>query len=324
MEHTVVLCDNKTVARTDQVEILEAAGATIQTLDEKSESAVAEAVRGAHGIIVDAATPVTESVIAGSDTLRVVGRAGIGVDNIDVEAATAHGVTVVNVPDYSLDEVSTHALALLLACVRAIPQYDRVVKAGTWDWKTSRPLNRLADGTLGLVGFGGIARRLAAKLRTFGVEILATDPYVGAATMRNYDVEKVSFEELLERVEYLSIHVPLSDETRLLFSTAEFERLSEDCILINTSRGAVIDEAALREALETGQIAQVGLDVLNSEPPSADNPLLAREDVIVTPHAAWYSEESQEDLSKGVAEAVTAVLGGDSPHGVVNPETPWI
>lgn len=324
MEHTIVLCDNKTVDRTDQTEILEAAEATIQTLDEKSESTVAEAVRGAHAIIVDAATPVTQSVIEGSDTLRVVGRAGIGVDNIDVEAAIAHDVTVVNVPYYSLDEVSTHALALLLACVRTVPQYNRAVKTGTWDWKIGQSLNRLSDGTLGLVGFGGIARRLAAKLRTFGVEIIATDPYVDAATMRNYDVEKVSFEDLLERVEFLSIHVPLYDETRHMFSTAEFERLSEDCILINTSRGSVIDQAALIEALETNQVAQVGLDVLETEPPAVDNPLLARDDVIVTPHAAWYSEESREDLSRGIAETVVSVLQGDSPHGIVNPGKPWI
>jgi D-3-phosphoglycerate dehydrogenase len=324
MEHTIVLCDNKTVDRTDQIEILEAAGATIETLDDKSESTVAEAVRGAHGIIVDAATPITQSVVEGSDTLQVVGRAGIGVDNVDLEAAMAHGVTVVNVPDYSLEEVSTHAFALLLACVRTIPQHDRAVKTGTWDWKTGRPFNRFSEGTLGLVGFGGIARRLAAKLRTFGVDIIATDPYVGAATMRDYNVEKVSFEELTDRVEYLSIHVPLYDETRHMFSTTEFERLSESCIIINTSRGSVIDESALVEALETNQIARAGLDVLESEPPAYNNPLLERDDVIVTPHTAWYSEKSREELSKGVADAVTTVLGGDTPHSVVNPEKSWI
>ncbi|MGB9932626.1 C-terminal binding protein [Haloarcula amylolytica] len=324
MEYTIVLCDNKTVNRTDQVDILEAGGATVETLDEKTEEAVAQAVRGAHGIVVDAATPVTKRVIEGSKTLRVVGRAGIGVDNIDVEAAIDHDVTVVNVPDYSLDEVSNHALALLLACVRNVPQYDRAVKTGTWDWRTGQPLNRLSDGTLGLAGFGGIARRLATKLQSFGVDVIATDPYVDAATMRDYDVKKVSFDELIERVEYLSIHVPLYEKTRHMFSTAEFKRLSEECILINTSRGSVIDEAALREALETGQIARVGLDVLELEPPAVDNPLLYRDDVIVTPHAAWYSEESQEDLSKGVAEAVTAVLRGNSSYRVVNPETPWV
>lgn len=324
MEDTVVLCDEKTVNESDRVDILEAGGATVEMLDEKTEDAVADAVRGATGIIVDAATPVTKRVIEGSETLRVVGRSGIGVDNIDMDAASDNNVTVVNVPDYSLDEVSTHALTLLLSCVRNVPQYDRGVKSGTWDWTTGQPLNRVSDGTLGLVGFGNIARRLAAKLRTFGLDVIATDPYVDAATMRDYGVENVSFDELIERVDYLSVHVPLYAETRHMFSTREFERLSDDCIIVNTSRGPVIDEAALIEALETGQIAKVGLDVLESEPPASDNPLLDRDDVIVTPHTAWYSEESKADLSKGVAEAVVAVLQGDSPHAVVTPDKPWI
>ena len=324
MEQTIVLCDEKTVDQTDQAEILEAAGATLETLEEKTEAAVAAAVSGADGIIVDAATPVTRRVLEGTDTLRVVGRAGIGVDNIDVEAAANNGITVVNVPDYSLEEVSTHAFALLLACNRAISQYDHTVKSGTWDWKAGRPLHRLSGGTLGLVGFGGIARRLAAKLRTFGVDVIAADPYVDASTMRDYDVGKVSFDELLERVDYLSIHVPLYDETRHMFSTDEFERLSERCIVINTSRGPVIDETALVAALESGEIARVGLDVLESEPPDPENPLLERDDVVITPHTAWYSRTSQRDLSEGVARAVAAVLRDESHDSVVDPETPWI
>jgi D-3-phosphoglycerate dehydrogenase len=324
MERTIVLCDDKTVDRTDQVEILEAAGATLETLDEKTEAAVADAVRGAHGIIVDAATPVTPKVVEATETLQVIGRAGIGVDNIDVEAAVDSDVRVVNVPKYSLDEVSTHAFALLLACVRAIPQYDRSVKAGTWNWRTGRPLDRLSGQTLGLAGFGSIARRLASKLRTFGVDLIATDPYVDASTMRDYDVEEVSFDALLGRVDRLSIHLPLYDETRHVFSTPEFERLSDHCIVVNTSRGSIIDQEALEEALETDEIARVGLDVLESEPPAAGSTLLERDDVVVTPHTAWYSEASREDLSEGVARAVAAVLRGETPDNVVDPEAPWI
>jgi len=324
MEQTIVLCDDKTVDRTDRVEILEATGATLEVLDEKTEAAVAAAVAGADGIIVDAATPVTRRVLESTDTLRVVGRAGIGVDNIDVEAAEDNGITVVNVPNYSVEEVSTHAFALLLACNRAIPRRDRAVKTGTWDWRVGRPVHRLSGKTLGLAGFGGIARRLAAKLRTFGLDVIATDPHVDASTMRDYDVEKVSFGELLDRVDYLSLHVPLYDETRHMLSTDEFERLSESCIVINTSRGSVIDETALVAALESGEIARAGLDVLESEPPAPENPLLERDDVVVTPHTAWYSRASQEDLSEGVARAVAAVLRDETHHNVVDPETPWI
>ena len=324
MDFTVVLSDDMTVDPSHQSRILEAAGAELETLDEKTESAVVDAVRGADGIIVDASTPVTERVIDAGETLRVVGRAGIGVDNIAVDAAADAGVTVVNVPDYCLDEVSTHALTLLLACVRAVPTQDRAVRSGTWDWTLGRPIHRIAGRTLGLVGFGGIARRLAAKLRTFGVDVIATDPDVDPETMRDYGVERVGFGELLDRVDYLSVHVPLYEGTRHLLSTAEFERLDDDCILVNTARGPVVDEAALVAALESGEIARAGLDVLESEPPAPGNPLLDRDDVVLTPHTAWYSEESHDDLSEGVAGGVAAVLRGETPRNVLDPETTWI
>ena len=324
MTYSVVLSDDKTVDSEHQTEILEAIGAEVTTLDEKSEAAVAAAATEADALIVDAGTPVTAAVFETAEALEVVGRSGIGVDNIDVDAAAANGVTVVNVPTYSLDEVSTHAFSLLLACARAVPQYDRAVKTGTWDWTTGQPLHRMAGRTLGLAGFGGIARRLAAKLRTFGVEVIASDPHVSAATMRDYDVEKVSFEALLDRVDYLSIHTPLYEETRGLFSTEEFERLSDDCIVVNTARGPVVDEEALVEALDRGEIARAGLDVLETEPPAPDNPLLDRDDVVLTPHAGWYSEESRNDLSEGVASGVAAVLRGEDHEGIVDPETPWV
>lgn len=324
MTYSVVLSDDKTVDSRHQTEILEAIGAEVTTLDEKTEAAVVAAARDVDALIVDAGTPVTAAVFDEAEALRVVGRSGIGVDNIDIDAAAENDITVVNVPTYSLDEVSTHAFSLLLSCVRAVPQYDRAVRGGTWDWETAKPLHRMAGRTLGLVGFGSIARRLAAKLRSFGLDIVATDPYVGAATMRDYDVEKVSFETLLDRADYLSIHTPLYEETRGLFSTAEFERLSDDCILVNTARGPVVDEDALVDALERGEIRRAGLDVLESEPPAPDSPLLERDDVVLTPHTAWYSEESREDLSEGVASGVAAVLRGEDHEGIIDPGTPWV
>jgi D-3-phosphoglycerate dehydrogenase len=324
MEYTVVLSDTKAVDPADRAEILEAAGAEIELLDDASADSVAAAVRGADALIVDAYTPVTADVLAAGDSLRVVGRAGIGVDNIDLEAAAEHGVTVLNVPHYCLEEVSTHALALLLACVRGVPKHDRAVKAGDWDWRTHRPVGRMAGRTLGLVGFGSIARRLAAKLRTFGLELVAADPYVEAARMADYGVEKVAFGALLDRSDYVSVHAPLSADTRGLLSTPEFGRLADHAVVVNTARGPVIDEDALVEALEAGEIAGAGLDVLESEPPEPDSPLLEREDVVLTPHSAWYSEESRADVSAGVAEGVAAALRGETPPGVLDPETPWL
>jgi len=323
MEYTVVLSDHKTVDPAHQATILEAAGASVEVLDDASERSVAAAAERADGLIVDAYTPVTEAVVADSG-LTVVGRAGIGVDNIDVEAAADHGVTVVNVPHYCLDEVATHALALLLACVRAVPQHDRAVRSGEWDWRSQQPLYRMDGRTLGLVGFGSIARRLAAKLRTFGVDVVATDPHVSAARMDDYGVETVAFEALLDRVDYLSVHVPLYEGSRHLLSTEEFRRLADHAVLVNTARGPVVDGAALAEALEAGELARAGLDVLEAEPPAPEDPLLGREDVVVTPHTAWYSEESRADLSEGVASDVAAVLRGETPEGVLDPDTPWL
>jgi D-3-phosphoglycerate dehydrogenase len=324
MEHTVVMSDEKTVDPRTQREILEAAGARIEVLDERTEAAVADAVRGADGLVVDSRTPVTARVFGASETLRVVGRAGIGVDNVDLAAAAERDVTVVHVPDYCLDEVSTHALSLLLACVRNVPLQDRRTGEGTWDWREGRPLHRMRGRTLGLAGFGGIARRLASKLRAFGLEVVAYDPYVKATVMADYGVEKVGFEALLDRLDYLSIHVPLYGETRAMFSTDEFERMADHAVLVNTARGPVVDEAALLDALESGEIARAGLDVLESEPPDAENALLAREDVVVSPHTAWYSEESRRDLSRSVASDVAAVLDGEAPTDPVDPELPWV
>mgnify|MGYP002338671042 FL=1 len=320
----MVMSDEKTVDPRTQREILEAAGARIEVLDERTEAAVADAVRGADGLVVDSRTPVTAQVLGASETLRVVGRAGIGVDNVDVAAAAERDVTVVHVPDYCLDEVSTHALSLLLACVRNVPLQDRRTGEGTWDWREGRPLHRMRGRTLGLAGFGGIARRLASKLRAFGLEVVAYDPYVKATVMADYGVEEVGFEALLDRLDYLSIHVPLYGETREMFSTDEFERMADHAVLVNTARGPVVDEAALLDALETGEIARAGLDVLESEPPDAENPLLAREDVVVSPHTAWYSEESRRDLSRSVASDVAAVLDGEAPTDPVDPELPWV
>ncbi len=324
MTYRVVISDNKTVDPATQEEILEAAGAEIEILDAKTEQRVIEAVRGADGLIVDAATPVTARALAATDTLRVVGRAGIGVDNVDVAAAEDEEIVVVNVPDYCLDEVSTHAFALLLACVRSIAVYDRSTRDGEWDWQVGAPMRRLRGRTLGLAGFGGIARRLAAKVRGFGLEVIAHDPNVDATTMTDYDVEAVAFDGLVARSDYLSVHVPLYEATRGLFSTEEFAAMDDDAVLVNTARGPVVDEDALYAALTEGEIARAGLDVLTTEPPDPDHPLLSLDSTVVTPHTGWYSEESRRDLSRGVAGDVAAVLTGEEPRSRVDPSTPWI
>lgn len=319
----VVISDDKTVDYDVEREVLAEAGASVETTLATTPEAVVEACEGAAGLIVNAGTPVTRAVFEACEDLRVVGRAGIGVDNVDVRAAADHGVTVVHVPDYCVDEVSTHALALLLGLVRSVPTYDRGTRAGEWDWEAGRPIRRLRGETLGLVAFGKIPRRLARKVDGFGLDVLAHDPAVAAHEMAHFGVEKVDFEELLARSDLLSVHAPLYEETEGLLDADAFERMGEGVVLVNTARGPVVDEVALADALEDGTVARAGLDVLEEEPP-VNSPVVGREDVVVTPHAAWYSETSMVDLRRSVAEDVARVLDGEAPRAPVDPDTPWV
>jgi D-3-phosphoglycerate dehydrogenase len=288
----------------------------------RTPGAVLDALGDADGSIINAATPVAREVLERAEGLRVVGRAGINVDNVDVAAAAENGVRVLNVPDYAVEEVSTHALALLLACVRKLHVYDSQVKAGAWSWEDGRPLHRLRGETVGLLAFGEIARRFATKLAGFGLDVAAYDPYVSSEAMAEFGVEKVGFEELLETSDVLSVHAPLTDETEGLLDAEAFAAMPDDVVLINTARGGVIDVGALEDAFSKGSIGAAGLDVFDPEPPE-DSPLLDREDVLLTPHTAWYSEESRRELSRSVATDVRRVLNGEEPDSPVDPESGW-
>jgi len=292
----------------------------------RSPEAVAAAAEDAVGIVVDASTPVTAEALAAAEglELEVVARAGIGVDNIDLEAAADHGVSVVNVPDYAVEEVSTHAVGLLLACVRKIPTYDRDTRAGGWDWKVGRPLRRLHGRTVAVVGLGRIGRRFARKLRGFGLDVLGYDPYLDADEFPG-NVEPAAFDDALDRADYLSLHPPLTDETRDLIDRGALGRLgdgAENPVLINTSRGEVVDEAALVDALDDGTVDAAGLDVMREEPPEG-SPLVGRDDVVITPHAAWYSLEAGADLAGSLARDIRRVLDGREPRSDVSPEQGW-
>jgi D-3-phosphoglycerate dehydrogenase len=285
----------------------------------RSAGAVVDAGRGMDGIVVDANTPVTADVIERLD-LKVVGRAGTGVDNIDCEAASAADVAVVNVPEYCLDEVSTNAVGLFLACARQLTAYDRSTTAGEWDWEVGRPIHRLDGQTLGLLAFDDIARRTARKLDGFGLELLAYDPYVPDSVFDDSGVQPVSFDELLEHSDHLSIHAPLTADTRNLVDASVLERLPDHAVVVNHGRGGIVDESALLRALEDGSIAGAGLDVLRDEPPT-DPAIVEHVRTIVTPHSAWYSEESLRDVVETVAEDVIRVLEGDEPVHPV--DTGW-
>jgi len=281
--------------------------------------AIAWAAR-ADGWIVQYLRPIDARVFEHCPNLKVVGRTGIGVDVIDVPAATEHGVLVTNVPSYCEGEVSDHALALILTCLRRTAAYTRAVKRGTWDWKVARPIPRIAGLTLGLVGFGKIPRTLAPKARALGMKVICADPYLSDEIARAEGVERVPFDELLARSDVVSIHCPLTKETESLFDSAAFERMKRGAILINTARGGIVDLPALAQALKEGRIAGAGLDVLPQEPPAPDDPILALENAVLTPHVGWYSEDSIVELQRRIGRNVAMACAGKVPEAVVNPE----
>lgn len=296
--------------------------ARIERTDAKAPEEIIEAATGAQALVVDAATQVSERVFETLERLQVVGRAGTGVDNIDLAAAKRHGVPVVNVPDYAADEVATHALGLLLACLRRVAAYDRSVRSGTWDWTTGRPIERLAGATVGIVGFGTIGRTFARRLWGFDADILAYDPYVPEAEMAGRSVRKVPFERLLADSDAVSIHAPLTEETQGLFDAEAFATMNDHAILVNTARGPIVDEDALELALREGRIDTAGIDVRETEPPDGSS-LSTLDSVVSTPHAGWYSERSREDLNRTVAADVARVLRGDDPINEVDPDAQW-
>jgi D-3-phosphoglycerate dehydrogenase len=316
---TVVVTDSDFPDLDIEREVFDELGAELVAGDARSPEEVIEtgADADADALLVQYA-PITREVFEALD-LTVVGRYGIGYDCVDVEAATDHGVAVVNVPSYCVEEVATHALSLLLACVRRVPQYDRTVRSGTWDWTRERPIPRLSGRTLGLAGFGKLPRKLAAMVSGFELDVVAFDPYVDETEMAERGVERVDFDELLARSDLLSVHTPLTPETEGLFDRAAFDAMQPTAVLVNTSRGAVVDVDALAAALDAGDIAAAGLDVLPEEPPD-DLPLLDRHDAVVTPHVAWYSEASLVELRRTVSEDVARALRGEAPTNVVNPE----
>jgi D-3-phosphoglycerate dehydrogenase len=296
--------------------------ATLEVAAMDTTDRLVEAAEGADALVTDVGTAVPREAIERL-SLSVVGRAGVGIDNIDVDAAAEHGVEVVHVPDYCTDEVATHSLTLLLAALRAVPSYDRQVAAGGWAWEQSRPVHRLHGATVGLVSFGPIARRCTDLFAGFDVDLLAYDPYVDEGEMAARGVEKRDFDALCDESDHLVVNAPLTPETRGMVGEAAFAALPDHAVVVNTGRGGVVDEAALAAALDAGEVGAAGLDVLDEEPPS-DSPVVSRDDVVVTPHAGWYSVEAREELNDDVGTYVLTALRGERPEGWVDPEAAWV
>lgn len=298
-------------------------GASVRTGAVDSEADLVAAASEADALVVDVNTPVTADVLDACDSLRIVARAGVGVDNVDVKAAADHQIVVTNVPEYCHDEVATHSVALLLSCLRRVSQLDRDVKAGRWDWGSGGSIHRLAGSTLGLVSYGPIARKVATQVQGFDIERVAYDPFVDDGEMAETGVEKVSFDGLLERSDLVIVLAPLTDDTRGLIDAEALDRLPDHAVLVNTGRGGVVDEPALADALQAGDVAAAGLDVLETEPPT-ESPLQDCENAVLTPHAGWYSVEARTDLNDTIARNLQAVDDGETPPDRIDPDGAWV
>jgi D-3-phosphoglycerate dehydrogenase / 2-oxoglutarate reductase len=244
---------------------------------------------------------------------KAIGRFGLGVDNIDIAAAAELGITVTYVPDYCMQEVSDHAMALLLALARKVPQSNALVQAGRWDMPAVVPIHRLAGRVLGLVGFGNIPRALAPRAKAFGLRVVAHDPNVSQHALAAVGVESMSFDRLLEISDFVSIHAPLLPVTRGLFNAEVFGKMKQGSYLINTARGPLVDEDALLAALDSGRLAGAALDVVAVEPLPKESRLIGRDNVVLTPHTGFYSVEALNELQTKCAADVARVLSGETP-----------
>lgn len=279
--------------------------------------AALEAARKADALMVTI-QPVDAALIGSLENCKIIARVGTGLDAIDIPAATARGIWVTSVPDYSIDEVSTHAIALLLNHARRLPAMFASVRAGKWyDADAIEPAPRLRGQVLGLIGYGRIGRTVAGKARGLGLDVIVYDPFIEIDEMGER-VKQVELEFLLATADFISLHTPLSESSRQIINAAALEKMKPSAYLINTARGELIDEAALLNAVQSGSIAGAALDVLSVEPPPADFPLLHDTRITITPHAGWYSEASKLDVRVKANEDIARVLSGKAPRSPVN------
>src|SRR5262247_771159 len=323
MQQTVVIADYDYGDVDIERAIIEDAGLRLVAAQCKTEDDVIEAAREADAIIAQYAH-VGARAIDAFTRCRVIARYGTGVDIVDVDAATRHNILVTNVPnDWCENEVADHALALLLAVSRKIVVYDRATRGGTCQWQSGAPIHRLRGSVLGLLSFGAIARAIAARAAGFGMRITAHDPFVSGEDIAAAGARAVSFDELVTESDCLVIQAPLTPQTHHLFDEIQLRRMKPTAILINTARGPIVEDRALHRALSEGWIAGAGVDDIEEEPAKVrdwgpDNPLFGLDNVVITPHAAYYSEEAIDTVRHFAAVEVVRVLTGQPPLSPVN------
>ncbi len=314
---TVVVtdCDHGTMA--PEAGVLDGAGLPWRLEQCRTAADVVEHAADAS-VLINQYAPITAEVLDALPDLRLVVRYGVGVDNVDVAAASERGVWVANVPDYGTTEVADHAVALALTLLRGIPALSASVRGGEWEYRVARPLRRLSTLRFGVVGCGAIGTVAGERAAAFGMDVVGVDPDEGRPTPDGA-IRAVTFDELVTTSDVISLHLGLSPATAHLVDDALLRRVKPGVVLVNTARGGLVDNAALLAALDEGRVGAAGLDVLEAEPPDeAGRRLAAHDRVVVTPHAAWYSEESFVSLKTEVAREAVRVLAGESPRSPVN------
>lgn len=312
----VTITDLDMVSIKNEEEVFNEAGITFELKQLHTEEALIEGCYDSEILLVQYAK-ITEKVMAELPKLKFIVRYGVGVDSIDLDAATKYGVQVGNVPDYGMNEVADHAIALALGLLRKLPVLNRQVKEVKWDYSVCIPVHRFSSMTVGVVGLGRIGKNFAKKMAALGFQVIGYDPYFQQSTETDEYISPVTFDELVIRSDVISLHCP-ADGNQNLFNRETFSKMKNTAILINVARGAIVSDADLDEALKTGQIAAAGLDTVSIEPAPSDYALFSNENLIITPHMAWYSEEAGAELQRKVAEEAVRFARGEAIHYPVN------
>lgn len=314
----VVMTDDRHKTYEEEKCVLEPIGAELVIANCSTPDEVMDACRHADGILLNLA-PMNAEVVGKLEQCKVISRYGVGYDNVDIPACTEKGIYVANVTDYCMEEVSDQALALIMACARKVVRRDAQVREGKWNIGNADPIHRLAGKTFAFIGFGAIARCLFRKIRGMNFSrILAYDPFMDEAKIKAMGAEKADWETAIREADFISIHIPLSDQTRGIINADTFAMMKPTAIIVNTSRGPVMDEAALIDALKSGKINSAGLDVYEKEPLDVNSPLMQLQNCILTDHVGWYSEESMSELKTKAAQNIKDVLLGGQPKYLVN------
>ncbi len=314
MKVIITDCDHDSIDIEKQV--FAQAGMEVKLTQAITEDEVIAQCQDAEIFIVQYAK-ITKKVMEHCPKLKYIVRYGVGVDTIDVEEATRHGIQVGNVPDYGMNEVADHAIALALAMVRGIVKMNRFTKTETWDYTKAIPIHRFSEMTVGVVGLGRIGRNFAKKMHALGFKVIGTDPYFKATPETDEYVTAVSMEEVIGTSDLISLHCP-ADGNQNLFHADTFKKMKKNAVLINVARGGIVNEEDLNQALIDGEIAGAAFDCMMGEPVSKDSPLFAQEHFIVTPHMAWYSEEASNELKRKVAEESVRFAKGEPIHYPIN------